>query len=109
LRNRLRKVLLENKAEKYYHTKELIGCSWEEFKRHIESKFSKGMNWDNYGEWHMDHIKPCAAFDLTQKAEQKKCFHYSNFQPMWASDNCSKNSRYRGKRIFREQRNETNS
>jgi hypothetical protein len=48
------------------------------------------MSWNNYGKWHLDHIKPCASFDLSKKQEQKICFHYSNFQPLWAKDNLIK-------------------
>ena len=46
--------------------------------------------WDNYGEWHIDHIKPCAKFDLTKLEDQKKCFNYTNLQPLWAIDNYKK-------------------
>lgn len=51
------------------------------------------MAWDNYGEWHIDHRKPCASFDLS-KEEIKRCFHYTNLQPMWAKDNQSKSDSY---------------
>lgn len=70
----------------------LIGCSIDDLRDYLESKFSEGMSWDNYGfyGWHVDHIKPCALFDLTQPQEQRQCFHYSNLQPLWAKDNFSK-------------------
>jgi len=48
------------------------------------------MNWSNYGKWHIDHIKSCASFDLSKKSEQKKCFHYTNLQPLWAEENIKK-------------------
>ena len=48
------------------------------------------MSWENMGEWHLDHIRPCASFDLTDPDQQRQCFHYSNLQPLWASDNLSK-------------------
>jgi len=57
------------------------------------------MTWDNHGtghngkgmkEWHIDHIKPCASFDLSKPSQQRKCFHYSNMQPLWAKDNLKK-------------------
>jgi hypothetical protein len=62
-------------------------------KNYIQKKFQEGMCWDNYGEWHIDHIIPCASFDLTKESEQKKCFHYTNLQPLWAKDNLSKGCR----------------
>jgi len=86
-------------------TMELLGCDMMFFKKYIESRFSDGMSWDNYGirGWHIDHIKPCAAFDLTKEVEQKKCFYYKNLQPMWWYDNLHKNSLYNGK-VIRKKR-----
>lgn len=95
LRHRINLVLKNKyKSEK---TKILLGCEIDYFIKHIESKFDKNMNWDNYGTkgWHLDHIKPCVSFDLTNPEEQKKCFHYSNFQPLWAEDNYKKGCRER--------------
>jgi hypothetical protein len=74
-------------------TLELTGCSKEELIRHLESKFTDGMTWDNYGEWHIDHIRPCASFDLTDPEEQKRCFHWTNLQPLWAQDNIRKGAK----------------
>lgn len=65
----------------------MIGCSIEELKQYLEKQFKEGMTWDNYGEWHIDHIIPCAAFDLTKEEEQLKCFNYTNLQPLWAEEN----------------------
>lgn len=62
----------------------------KQLKKHLEIKFTKGMSWENYGKWHVDHIKPCAKFDLTKESEQRKCFHYTNLQPLWAIDNFKK-------------------
>lgn len=76
------------------HTMELVGCSIDEVKSHLESQFKEGMSWDNYGKWHIDHIRPCASFDLTKEAEQRACFHYSNLQPLWAVENLSKGDKY---------------
>ena len=59
---------------------------------YIESKFKEGMTWENYGTWHLDHIYPCSKFDLTKEEEQRICFHYSNLQPLWASQNMSKSN-----------------
>ena len=97
LRTRIWKVLNEN--TKSAHTSELLGCSIEFLKKHLESLFKPGMSWDNYGtgwngkgmrEWHVDHIEPCASFDLSKPSEQRKCFHYTNLQPLWAEENRKK-------------------
>jgi hypothetical protein len=71
----------------------IVGCSFEFLKEWIEARFLPGMCWSNYGEWHFDHIIPCASFDLTNPNEQKKCFHYSNIQPLWAGDNLRKSAK----------------
>jgi hypothetical protein len=73
-------------------TFKLLGCSLEKFLEHLEKQFTKGMSWQNYGNkgWHIDHIKPCASFDLTDPEQQKICFHYTNLQPLWAEDNLRK-------------------
>ena len=53
------------------------------------------MSWNNHGKfgWHMDHIKPCASFDLTDPKQQEECFHYSNYQPLWWNENLSKGAK----------------
>ena len=98
LRNKLKKILIIRNIKKKNKTKDLIGCSLSELKLHLESKFQHGMSWNNYGEWHIDHIKPCASFDLTDTEQQKQCFHYTNLQPLWGRENESKGSLYEGKR-----------
>lgn len=77
-------------------TTNLLGCSPEDFKRWLESRFLPGMSWGNYGEWEIDHVRPCASFDLTDKAQVAECFHYTNTQPMWRRDNRSKHSWWGG-------------
>jgi len=67
-----------------------IGCNIDFLKKHLEGQFVKGMSWDNYGKWHIDHIVPCNSFDLLKEEEIKKCFHYTNLQPLWSYDNISK-------------------
>ena len=78
--------------EKAYKTIELLGCSIPEFKEYLEKLFKDGMNWDNYGYygWHVDHILPCAYFDLSDPKQQRLCFHYTNLQPLWSKDNYKK-------------------
>ena len=88
LRNRLNHVL-KGKV-KSLSTMMLIGCEIDYLMYHIQNQFAEGMNWDNYGAWHIDHIKPCALFDLSKPEEQSKCFNYTNLQPLWAIDNLQK-------------------
>ncbi len=91
LRNRIWAVLKGvNKSAK---TLELLVCSLEKLKKHLENKFEDGMNWSNYGVWHLDHIIGCANFDLSDPEQQKICFHYTNLQPMWGEKNIQKGSR----------------
>lgn len=93
LRNRIN-LVLKGKI-KSGSTIDLLGCKVEFFMQYLESKFSKGMTWDNHSRngWHIDHIIPCANFDLTDPEQQKKCFHYSNLQPLWAVDNLRKSDK----------------
>ena len=71
-------------------TQSLVGCTWSEFRMWLESEFKPGMTWLNYGEWEIDHIIPCSSFDLSNEDQLRKCFHYSNTQPLWKSDNARK-------------------
>lgn len=66
-----------------------------DLKKHLESKFLEGMNWDNYGKWHIDHIKPKSLFKITnlESEDFKKCWSLDNLQPLWAFDNISKGNR----------------
>lgn len=83
-------------SRKSADTVELLGCSVEDLRDHLESQFTEGMSWDNYGYygWHVDHIKPCASFDLSLESEQRKCFNCTNLQPLWAADNLSKSDKF---------------
>jgi hypothetical protein len=87
LRTRLSTLLRLASTKKTSQTLTLLGCPLPSFMLYLESKFEAGMTWENYGEWHIDHIMPCAIFDLTQPEHQKRCFHFSNMQPLWAQDN----------------------
>lgn len=94
LRQRVRDTM--SRKSKAVSALDLVGCSIVELKAHVESLFKKGMSWDNYGRagWTLDHILPCKMFNLSLLTEQQKCFHFSNLQPLWYSENSSKGSKF---------------
>jgi hypothetical protein len=110
LRSRIYKALKNQSSKKYFSSNDLLGCTPEECNKYLESKFqttrpnSKNpdddtvMTWENQGYygWHIDHIKPCSSFDLSDPEQQKLCFHYTNLQPLWAEDNFAKNDNMAG-------------
>ena len=74
-----------------------VGLTSEELMEHLEAKFTEGMTRENYGKWHVDHIRPLSSFDFTgpDKEEQLyKAWNYTNLQPLWASENQSKGAKY---------------
>lgn len=74
-----------------YRTEKMIGCTIEQLRSHLESRFKRGMTWDNHGShWHIDHIIPMAHFDLTDESQLLAASHYTNMQPMWAVENLAK-------------------
>ncbi len=93
--NRMRANIFRVIKEKKNNQKweKLIGYPVLELMKHLEKQFKDGMNWENYGEWHIDHIIPCSVFDLENSEEQDICFHHTNLQPLWANDNISKSNR----------------
>lgn len=76
-------------------SEELVGCSFMELRKHLERQFRKRMSWENYGSrgWHIDHIIPCSAFDLSREEELRRCFHFTNLRPLWARENLRKGSK----------------
>lgn len=91
LRHRIYMALKQN--SKSSRTNNLLGCSIKFLKSHLESQFIEGMTWNNQGQWHIDHIIPCASFNLSDPEQQRKCFNYSNLQPLWAIDNFKKSNK----------------
>lgn len=73
----------------------LIGYTINDLKYHLESKFSEGMTWENYGEWHIDHIKPISSFNISSVEDRdfKLCWSLSNLQPLWAIENLRKSNK----------------
>jgi hypothetical protein len=78
--------------------REILGYTWEELKEHLESQFKDGMTWENYDEWHIDHIVPKSWFNIEDVHDSalKECWALENLQPLWAYENISKNNRYSG-------------
>lgn len=79
-------------------TQEMLGVDWQVAKNHIERQFTKGMNWNNYGEWHIDHIIPLASAKTPERLKQLS--HYTNLQPMWAEENLSKKDKIIGQQTL---------
>jgi len=91
MRSRVRTALKNySNSKKKERTMGYVGCNLKTLRQHLEKQFTDGMNWENQGKWHIDHRKPCASFDLSKEEERKKCFHYTNLQPLWGSENMSK-------------------
>jgi Zn ribbon nucleic-acid-binding protein len=94
LRLRLLDALKRDNITKRHSALELLGCSIEQCKYHIESQFKPEMNWSNHGSyWEIDHIIPCNSFDLIDIEQQKQCFYYTNLQPLTIYENRSKKNR----------------
>lgn len=93
IKDRVQKALKNN--IKRGRTLELIGCSVEQYRNHIESQFKPEMNWSNHGEiWEIDHIKPCDSFNLENFEEQCNCFNYLNTQPLFKTTEIAKSFGY---------------
>jgi hypothetical protein len=77
---------------------QFVDYSVDDLKAHLASQFTEGMTWDNYGEWHIDHVRPVSSFDFTVDTDSviKQCWALSNLQPLWALDNIRKNNRWDG-------------
>jgi hypothetical protein len=90
LRSRLSNAIKNKGGIKSESTMNLTGCELNYLKGYLEGKFTEGMTWENHGEWHIDHIKPCCSYNLEDEEEQKTCFNYTNLQPLWAIDNLVK-------------------
>lgn len=83
------------KGDKTEHSLEYLGCTIEEFKQHIEAQFKPGMSWENYGDWHVDHVVPLKYNNPTID-ETVARLQYRNTQPLWATENIAKGNRFIG-------------
>lgn len=93
LRTRLYAALKGAGTKRSASTMVMVGCTLEFLKGYLEARFKDGMMWKNYGQWHVDHIIPCAEFDLRDPVQQITCFNYKNLQPLWGPDNIKKGSK----------------
>jgi hypothetical protein len=96
LRRRINQALASAGGKKSGRLIDVSGCSVADLVAHIERQFLPGMSWENKRQWHIDHIVPCSAFDLTDPAQQRVAFHYTNLRPIWSSENQSKHSKIPG-------------
>lgn len=94
IRGNIRKSL-KNGTKNRQHWEELVGFTLSQLKLHLEKNFSPGMTWDNYGEWHIDHIIPISAFNFEtcKDLDFRKCWNLKNLQPLWAIENISKRAK----------------
>lgn len=100
LRTRINSALKRN--SKKGKTLELLGCDITFLRTYLKNLFAEDMSWNNYGKWEIDHIIPCSFFNLSKQAEQQKCFHYTNLQPLWKKDNLEKRDKinFQGRPCF---------
>jgi hypothetical protein len=89
LRRRLRDFLRTSSSRISTH----FGCTPKQLRAHLEKQFARGMTWASYGQWHIDHIVPCSAFDLTVPEHVRICFNWQNLRPAWAADNMGKSNK----------------
>jgi len=91
IRSRIRSFFKIKNVTKKNTTFQIVGCTPQELKIHLEQKFVEDMSWENQGEWHIDHIMPLSSAK-TEEELYKLC-HFTNLQPMWALDNIKKGSK----------------
>lgn len=98
IRSSLRRAIKRN--QKQTSAVKGLGCSLQELKEKLEAKFytrittGEIMSWENFGEWHIDHVRPLTSFDMIKKEDQELAVHYTNLQPLWKEDNLKKGSKY---------------
>ena len=94
-RTAIYQVLKENNVQKNGHYFNILKYSPENLIEHLESKFKDNMTWDNYGEWHVDHIKPISLFQITEIGDNEfmSCWSLENLQPLWGEENIRKSNK----------------
>jgi hypothetical protein len=92
IRNLIRNSVNGAGFSKKTKTYKILGCSFDDFKKHIENQFSPGMLWENYGQWEYDHMTPVSW--ATTETEIIALNHYTNFQPLWKEQNRNKSNKF---------------
>ena len=109
LRARLSHLIRKGRAAKVESAVRLVGCDFPQLMVHLESQFTKGMTWENRRLWEIDHIRPCKSFDLTKIEQQRQCFHYTNLQPLWRTDNRRKSAKLQAGMLGGQPQGESNA
>ena len=94
LSKRATNCLKKEKFERNLTHMQLIGCDKDTLKEHLSKQFTDEMNFDNYGDWEVDHVKPISLYDMCKIEDILKCFNYKNLQPLWSEDNKKKYNKY---------------
>jgi len=94
-RTAIYQVLKESNVEKNKHYFDVLQYTPKQLIDHLELQFTDGMTWDNYGEWHVDHIKPISSFNIIEMGDNEfmKCWCLNNLQPMWGEENIRKSNK----------------
>jgi hypothetical protein len=94
-RTAIYQVLKESNVEKNKHYFDILQYTPESLIKHLESQFENNMNWDNYGEWHVDHKLPITSFNIEEMGDEEfmRCWSLENLQPMWGTDNIRKSNK----------------
>jgi len=97
-RTAIYQVLKESNVEKNKHYFDILQYTPESLIKHLESQFDNNMNWDNYGEWHVDHKLPITSFNIEEMGDGEfmRCWSLENLQPMWGTDNIRKSNKIIG-------------
>ena len=90
----LSKALKKKGSTKDTTTMKLVGSDLQTLVNHLESFFEKDMTWENYGQWHVDHIRPITSFDQTNHEHQQVCWNWRNLFPLWGDENKLKGDEY---------------
>lgn len=98
VKNNIRRAILRCLRKEKNHSKwmDILGYNTKQLMDHLQGDFKDGMSWDNYGEWHIDHIKPLVSFRIKGKRDPKlkEAWALGNLQPLWAEENLIKGSKY---------------